>query len=55
MTAQVENVRTDTAYKKGLASWEPWKVVLTGIAAGAGGLTAAVAIMTLILHWAGKL
>jgi hypothetical protein len=53
MVADIANKKADTAYKDGLAKWEPWKVLATGFAAGAATLTAAVGVMALIVHLLG--
>ncbi len=50
MIADIRNKNADTAYKDGLARWEPWKVLATGFAAGAATLTAAIGLLALILH-----
>jgi len=55
MTAQIENVRTDTAYKRKLSDWEPWKAMAVAFSAGAGLVAALVALFTLVLHLMGKL
>ena len=54
MTAQVENVRTDTAYKRKLSDWEPWKAMAVAFSAGAGLVAALVALFILVLHLMGK-
>lgn len=53
MSADIRNKEADTAYKNGLAKWEPWKVLATGFAAGAATLTAAVGLLAIILHLLG--
>lgn len=55
MTADIRNKNADTAYKDGLARWEPWKVVMAGFAAGAATLTAAMGMIVLLLHLLGFL
>jgi hypothetical protein len=56
MAADIENKQADTAYKRSLAGWEPWKVLISavGIAAtlmGAGaGLTLAAIALLNCLH-----
>jgi hypothetical protein len=34
MSADIENKRVDTEYKRGLMQFEPWKIVITAVAAG---------------------
>lgn len=34
MAADIENKRADTEYKRGLMRFEPWKIVITALAAG---------------------
>lgn len=53
MVADIRNKNADTAYKDGLARWEPWKVLATGFAAGAATLTAAAGLLAIVLHLLG--
>lgn len=53
--AQIENLAADTAYKRGLLRFEPWKIVITAFAAGGGFVAGIVALFGLMLHWAGRL
>lgn len=46
MQADIDNKRTDTAYKMGLLRYEPWKVIATSAGAGAGFVIALVALAT---------
>jgi hypothetical protein len=34
MIADIDNKRADTEYKHGLLRWEPWRLVITAVAAG---------------------
>lgn len=34
MSADIENKKADTEYKRGLLRFEPWKIVITAVAAG---------------------
>jgi len=47
--AQIENLKMDTEYKRGLLKYEPWKVVLLAAGAGATFTLAMVALATFIL------
>jgi hypothetical protein len=53
MTAQIENLKSDTAYKKGLLQYEPWKVVAAAAGAGAAFATAVLALGIAIGRWLG--
>lgn len=53
MRAQIENLKTDTTYKRRLADYEPWKVVATAAGAGAAFATAVLALGIAIGHWIG--
>jgi hypothetical protein len=50
MKAQIENLQTDTRYKRRLADWEPWKAVAVAAGAGAALMGAVIGILTLILR-----
>ena len=49
MAAQIENLRADTDYKRGLLAWEPWKVAVGAFLSGAATLGALVGLLTFIL------
>ena len=49
MRAQIDNLKTDTTYKRRLADYEPWKVALAGFLSGAATLGAIVGLLTFIL------
>jgi len=44
--AHVENMKADTDYKRGLLKYEPWKVAVTAMGAGAALMLALVALLT---------
>ena len=50
MRADIANKNADTNYKQGLLRFEPWKIALTGMAAG-GALVAA--LVTLLRAFGG--
>lgn len=50
MAADIANKQVDTAYKRRLTDYEPWKLVAAGILAGAGAMGALVGLLTLILR-----
>lgn len=50
MRADIENKVADTAYKRKLVDWEPWKVVLAAFLSGAATLGAIVGLLTLLLR-----
>lgn len=45
MRADIDNKRADTEYKRGLLRYEPWKVALTGLGAGAALTLAMIALL----------
>lgn len=45
----IENMKADTQYKLGLLKYEPWKVVITAMGAGAA-LTLAILALLTYLH-----
>src|SRR3954468_14794233 len=49
------NLKVETSLKAEQHRWEPWKVMAAAFTAGAGTFAAAVAVITLLLHLAGKL
>ena len=49
------NLRVDTMLKAKQYRWQPWTVIIAGIAAAAGMLVAGAALMTLLLHLAGRI
>jgi hypothetical protein len=49
MRADIANKNADTEYKRGLLRYEPWKVALTGLGAGAA-LTLALITLLNFLH-----
>jgi hypothetical protein len=49
MRADIANKKADTEYKRGLLRYEPWKVALTGLGAGAA-LTLALSTLLNFLH-----
>ena len=51
MQADIDNKRADTAYKRKLADWEPWKAMAVAAGAGATLTLAMIAIATAILGW----
>lgn len=55
MQADIANKRADTEYKRGLLRFEPWKIVLTAMAAGGGLFAGGAAALGLLLHVMGKL
>jgi hypothetical protein len=55
MQADLENKRADTTLKRRLGDYEPWKIVLASMTAGAAMLGSGAALLGLILHWMGKL
>jgi hypothetical protein len=44
--AHIENMNMDTEYKRGLLKYEPWKVVVTALGAGAALTIAIIALLT---------
>lgn len=44
MLADMENKRMDTRYKQGLHRWEPWKVMISAVAAAGALLGVGVAL-----------
>jgi hypothetical protein len=50
MRTQIENLKADTTYKRRLADYEPWKIVLGGFLSGAATLGAIVGLLTFILR-----
>ena len=50
MRADLANKNADTEYKRGLLRYEPWKVVLGGMTAGAALFAAGAAFMKLFGH-----
>lgn len=55
MTADIANKNADTAYKQGLLRYEPWRIVITALAAGGALFAGGAASLGLLLHWMGKL
>lgn len=53
MRTQIDNLKTDSEYKRGLLRYEPWKVVATAAGAGAAFATAVLALGIAIGHWLG--
>jgi len=47
--AHIENMEADTEYKRGLLKYEPWKVVITALAAGAALAAAGITIAAFVL------
>jgi hypothetical protein len=45
MKADIPNKDADTAYKQGLLKYEPWKLILGGMAAGGAVLGAGAGLM----------
>lgn len=50
MRAQIDNLKTDAAYKEGLLKYEPWKLTFIAFGAGAGVMGALLGLLTLILR-----
>jgi hypothetical protein len=50
MRADIENKGADTTYKRRLADYEPWKLAVSGMVAGAALMGALVALLTLVLR-----
>jgi hypothetical protein len=44
--AHIENMKADTEYKRGLLKYEPWKVVITALGAGAALTLAIIALLS---------
>jgi hypothetical protein len=44
--AHVENMKADTDYKRGLLRYEPWKVAVTALGAGAAIMLALIALLS---------
>jgi hypothetical protein len=55
LMADIANKEADTAYKQGLLRFEPWKIVVTAMAAGGGLFAGGAAALGLLLHVMGKL
>lgn len=50
MQADIDNKRADTAYKRGLLRYEPWKLGFTAFGAGAAVMAALVALLSYFGH-----
>jgi formate/nitrite transporter FocA (FNT family) len=48
--AHIENMQADTEYKRGLLKYEPWKIVVTAMGAGAALTLAIIALFTFLGH-----
>lgn len=48
--AIIENMRADTEYKRGLLRFEPWKLTVTALGAGAALTIALIALLTYMHH-----
>jgi hypothetical protein len=48
--AHVDNMKADTDYKRGLLKYEPWKLLLTAMGAGAALTLAMLALLTWLAH-----
>lgn len=55
MRADIANKEADTQYKQGLLRFEPWKIVVTAMAAGGGLFAGGAAALGLLVHAMGKL
>jgi hypothetical protein len=44
--AHIENMQADTEYKRGLLRFEPWKLMVTALGAGAALTLALIALMS---------
>jgi hypothetical protein len=49
-TAHIENMNADSDYKRGLLRFEPWKLVVTALGAGAALTIAIIALLTYMHH-----